>query len=458
MARVCSREAFGSGGADDVPGMSSAEPGPGERRRLRVTHIVGSDSGGGAELATYQLHRQLLAHGHASVMLVGRKVRPDEEVVPIPRLRGPWGALKLTQALESTFGLQYLYSPGFRAVDRLVPAATDVVHLHGFHGTEGYADIGALPGLTRRWPCVLTVHDMWMLTGHCAYSAACDRWKTGCGKCPDLTLYPPIPRDGTRLNWLRKRWVLGRSRLSLATSSEWMAAKLKASPLLGGFPLHVIPNAVDTTVFRPAEDRPSLRAALSLPPDKVVVLLVANFLDLPWKGMDDAAAALNSLSTAGLMAVIIGRNGAGLAQKLRVPSLVVPYQSTREDLARWYAAADMLVIPSLEEVFGMVAAEAMACATPVIAYATGGLPEVVGDAEGGVVVPRGDIARLAGAIASLAQDGALRRDLGQRGVRRAETRFSLPRHASLYEALYESVIAGPATPRAHGRGAALVNA
>jgi glycosyltransferase involved in cell wall biosynthesis len=409
---------------------------------LDITHVQGSDAGGGAEVAAYELHRRLRDRGHGGRMLVGRKTRPDADIVEIPRRRGLRGAVRVARWLERSLGLQYLYSPGFRAIHRLIPPDTDVVHLHTLHGAEGYADIGVIPSLSRRWPCVLTLHDMWMATGHCAHSGACERWKTGCGRCPDLTLYPAVAKDGTRLNWLRKRWVLARSRLTVVTSSQWMAARIAQSPLLADHPLHVIPNAVDTSVFHPPADKAAARLALGLPLDRVIVLVVANLLDLSWKGASEGIAALNRVKAPGIFVALVGHGSSVLAAQLAHASLAAPYQRERRDLALWYSAADILLMPSLEEVFGMVAAEAMACGTPVVAYATGGLPEVLGtEEEGGLLVPRGKTEALASAITELVTDVARRRALGARAAIRAATRFGLDEIAQRHEALYRETAA-----------------
>src|SRR6185436_13361484 len=111
----------------------------------------------------------------------------------------------------------------------------------------------ALPLLSRSRPIVWRLSDMWALTGHCTHSFSCERWKTGCGSCPILSDYPALKWDTTSLLWKIKRSVYSRSNINIIAPSKWIAGIAKESPLLGRFPIHRIPNGVDTSIFRPVE-------------------------------------------------------------------------------------------------------------------------------------------------------------------------------------------------------------
>lgn len=404
-------------------------------RPLSVVHIHGADGGGGAEIMAYGLHRQLIEFGHRSLMLVARKLTSDPTVTPIPRLRGVPGLKRVALRLERLLGLQYLYSPGFRKIHRLFPGHVDVVHLHSLHGFEGYADLGALPLLSRRWPLVMSLHDMWMLTGHCGYATGCERWRTGCGRCPDLTLYPAISRDGTALNWRRKRRVLRKCRIRVAACSQWLADCAAASPIFNGTPVCTIYNAVDTRVFFPG-DRAAARRKHGLPCEDFIVLLAANSLRNAWKGAADGVAALNRLDAPGASALVVGGEDDSVARRITLPCKSLSYQSARHEMADVYRCADVLLMPSIEEAFGLVAAEAMACGTAVIGYASGGLPEVVGSDGAGVIVPRGDVAGLTKALQALAADRARTAQMGCQGLERARKLFDIRDHAGQFVALY----------------------
>ena len=168
--------------------------------------------------------------------------------------------------------------------------------------------------------------------------------------------------------------------------------------------------------------------------------------DVPLKGLQyliDAFAALRA-DFPDLELTVIGtlREGAAAA-RIRAHGLAqhITFKSglSREDLAREFQTATLLVSPSLYEGFGLPAAEAMSCGTPVVVTDGGALPEVAGSA--GLVVPRGNPAALAEAIASLLHDPDRRRFVGQACFERAEAEFNWSRIAPRYQAVFEEAIA-----------------
>ena len=161
----------------------------------------------------------------------------------------------------------------FRPRDRCStcpPEPVDVLHCHNLHG--GYFDLRELARLSHALPTVLTLHDAWLLSGHCAHSFDCDRWRTGCGSCPDLTIYPPVLRDSTAPNWRRKRDIYSRSSLYVAAPCKWLMDRVDDSILSAAcVEKRVIPYGVDRSVFFPG-DKATARAALGLPLGAHIVL------------------------------------------------------------------------------------------------------------------------------------------------------------------------------------------
>ena len=406
---------------------------------MRVVQVNGRDAGGGTDVAAYSLHRELLQQGINSQLLVAEKMSDDDSVTQLPASRGIRGLKRLSLQLEYKLGLQYLYSPRFRALQKSFSGEVDLIHLHCLHGMNGYADIGHLPWLARRWPLVLTLHDMWMLTGHCGYGTGCDRWKIGCGKCPDLTLYPAILKDGTHWNWNRKKRVVQKCReIQVTAPSAWLAGCAKESPIYDHVNIHVVPNAIDTKTFQ-VGDKTAARQRLKLPTDRFLILLCANSLTNIWKGVPDGLQALNRINRDQVEVLLVGQDGDEAKQRLNIPATLLPYQSDRTILADIYRAANVLLMPSIEEAFGLVAAEAMACGTPVVAYASGGLPEVV--TEGcGIIVPTHDISRLGFALTQMIDNLETSREMGLAAALSAAKRFSISDQAQTFLKIYQLAI------------------
>src|SRR5207248_4324578 len=138
-------------------------------------------------------------------------------------------------------GREDFHFPGTRRLLTLTAERPDVVHAHNLHG--GYFDLRALPSLSAQVPLILTLHDAWMLSGHCAHSFDCERWRTGCGHCPDLTIFPAIERDATAYNWRRKRSIYSKSKLYISAPSRWLMQRVEDSTLqLGAKECRVIPK------------------------------------------------------------------------------------------------------------------------------------------------------------------------------------------------------------------------
>ena len=198
-------------------------------------------------------------------------------------------------AVERQWGRESFDFPGSRRLLHLLPRTPDIVHCHNLHG--GYFDPRSLPSLSGKVPVVLTLHDAWLLSGHCAYSFGCERWKVGCGQCPDLSIPPAVKRDATAFNWRRKRDIYGRSHLYIATPSKWLMDKVDESMLKESLEdSRVIPYGVALSVFHSA-DRSAVRATLGMPQDAKLLLFTANGIRANiWKDYATLEAAIAKLS------------------------------------------------------------------------------------------------------------------------------------------------------------------
>ena len=252
-----------------------------EQTPLRIALVHASDLGGGAERSVVSLHRALRAAGHASTLFVGERRTDEPGVEQIPYVRGVPGSRRVARALEQRFGWQDIYNPSFRGLTRVLEGRFDVVHFNSLWGSAGYADLGALPAITRGIPGVVTLRDYWMLTGHCAVFFDCERWKSGCGRCPDLAIQPAIPVDGTRFNWHRKQRAVAAASLHIVTISDDLKRQVESSRILADKPVSRIYNGIDLDVFRPcdADQRLRQRRALGISDNECVVLLAGQTVE-----------------------------------------------------------------------------------------------------------------------------------------------------------------------------------
>ena len=194
----------------------------------------------------------------------------------------------------------------------ILPAPPAIIHGHNLF--PNWFDLRALYELGLLAPVVLTLHDEWMLTGHCAGTMGCQRWRTGCGHCPDLSTFPPIAYDVTAINWKRKRAIYRKSRLHVATPSRWLMEKVRHSMLLNGIvQTRVIPNGVDLTIFH-AEGRETSREALRIPSGVLVLMFSASGIKHnPFKDYVTIRQAIDLLALSGcaekMVLLVVGEEG-----------------------------------------------------------------------------------------------------------------------------------------------------
>jgi len=270
----------------------------------------------------------------------------------------------------------------------------DIIHIHDLPEFNW----AHLPWLSRQAPLIWTVHSMQPLTGNCLYSYGCERFLQNCGTCPQFGQWPLnwLHRDGSYLNMRLKRTLMSQMTMQVVGVSDWISEQARKS-LFGSFPVTTIKNAIDPECFFPI-DRNAAREQLQIPQNaKTVMLSVAsNVLDQR-KGLDLALAALPRLVGLNLFLLPTGISGDTSALKKAMAGIagLEPRNITDDALMRdYYAAADVVWHPSRADNYPMVLLEAIACGTPVIAAAVGGVPEIVNE-NNGILIPANDSEALA---------------------------------------------------------------
>jgi len=428
-----------------------------------ILQISTADILGGAEAVAYGLHKASLNSGFLSSMLVRDKKTGDPNIHAINN-DGPLSSLvwvphikKLLRFVEHPgafadhlSGKEKFDLPGIWRYVRSLERFPDIIHCHNLHG--GYFDLRVLPELCKRSKVVLTLHDCWLMTGHCAHFLDCGRWETGCGNCPHLSLYPASRRDSTGFNLDRKKKIYSKCRFYVSAPSLWMMDRIKRSILWGSvIDAKVINNGVDLSVFYPAGDKISIRKKLGLPEDKFIISSAAIKLeDNPWKDFDvikdSLAMVSNAVRSDNIIFLALGSEGPDT--KIGDIRMVrVPYTDDRMKYADHLRASDLYIQASKAESWGLTVTEALACGVPVIATSVGGVSEQIKDlnectikeATGVLIAPK-DAKGMSEGIMGLLDSEGTRRSLGENAAEYSRKNFSFDIQSKKYIDWYEEML------------------
>lgn len=290
--------------------------------------------------------------------------------------------------------------PTWRLIQYMERINPDIVHLHNIHGH--YLNYKMLFQYLKKKNCqvVWTFHDCWPVTGKCAHftEVNCDKWKTGCFECSQLDRYPDSERDRSRKSYLEKKAAFTSiPNLHIVTVSNWLKSVVEES-FLSQVDTRCIYNGIDTERFTFCES--SIREQYQLQ-DKFIILCAASVWNKR-KGLDQFMALSKQLHEDEIIVLI----GITAEQQRQLPANIVgvPLVHDQAALAQWYSAADVYLNFSIEETFGLVVAEAMACGTPAIVMNSTACPEVV-DTATGFVAEASDLNAVLAAIAQVKSRG-----------------------------------------------------
>ena len=418
---------------------------------MRIVHLSTQDINGGAALAAYRLHRGLQRLGHESSMFVATRSSQDPTVIAyspsndfVSRVR----RRLCRERINRDFSHYRASRPGGYeqfSDDRSCQGATilsqlppcDLVTLHWVAGFMDYEAF--FRNIPQQTPVVWRLADMNALTGGCHYDHGCGKFLTGCGACPQLG--STSCDDLSRKIWERKRTVfssVNSSRLHIVALCKWMVELLKQSPLLSKFQVSLIPNGVDLENFAP-RDRRLAREVLGIPQTVKVVMFVSDAMTNRRKGFTLLSKALSSLSQdPSLFLVSVGSGKP--EEPVPIPYLHLGQVTDDRWLSLIYSAADLFVIPSLQDNLPNTVLESMACGTPVVGFAVGGIPDMVRHGTTGLLAPPHDVDGLRAAIEELLNDPVQRTELRANCRRVAVEEYSREMQVRRYAELYKSLI------------------
>ena len=356
---------------------------------MKVVHINTYEGNGGAGRACLRLSDALNASGAESSVMVYYQFKESAKATafsktPFQKARAVFNILSerylakgLTKALKTPFSLQWF---GRSIARHPALKEADVIHLHWInHGFLRPKDLAELEDLDK--PIVWTFHDSNAFTGGCHVRYSCENFHKQCGSCPLLKISGK--NDISHQNWLSKKKGYANLGFHIIAPSRWMASSIKFSSLMGAREVSVIPNTIETGVFKPYV-KSEAKKLLNISPDKFV--LMSGFMPSKndkHKGTSYLIAALNDLAQRpgilkeNIELIIFGNKEHAEMPEFPFKTTFLGTISNDTHLAKCYSAADAFITPSLEDNLPNTVMESLACATPVVAFKTGGIPDMV---------------------------------------------------------------------------------
>ncbi|MBQ7421583.1 MAG: glycosyltransferase family 4 protein [Prevotella sp.] len=363
---------------------------------MRVLIVSTSERTGGAAVAANRLKDALNNNGVKAKMLVRDKTTDDITVV---RIGGGWRSqwrflwerwcifVRLRFCRKRLFEID-IANTGHDITSLPEFKEADVVHLHWVNqGMLSLQDIRRI--LEAGKPLVWTMHDLWPATAICHYARGCQQFRRECHHCRLL------PNGGSANDlsakvWRRKNAVLKRRHVSFVACSRWLGNQAKESGLLSGHVVRSIPNPIDTRVFCP-QDRQEARRQWKLPTDKRLILFVSQRVTDERKGMDYFVAAIAKMveehpeMKANTAVLVLGGHSEEVVERLALPVFPLGYVGDQQKIVSVYNAADVFVLPSLEDNLPNTIMESMACGVPCVGFKVGGIPEMIDHQKNGYV-------------------------------------------------------------------------
>ncbi len=424
----------------------------------KIVHLCSHDFGGAGK-AAFRLHKGLMQIGVASTMFVANKNSGDPSVKGIPskdsdkmipsiNVSSYQSPMWPQQRLRWENELQkYPDRPGGLEIFTDTSSVIDLgqiqeikdAYIINLHWVAGILDYSSAPLALKNKHLVWTLHDMNPFTGGCHYSGKCERYKKRCGACPQLG--STSDNDLSRQIWNRKNYTFQNLDVKIVAPSKWLAECASKSSLMSRCSVQVIPNGFPLEIFK-QYNKTEIRKSLKIPNNAKVILFGAASLNNERKGFRYLLEALNNFSHQkdnDIILLTFGQFPASLQNPSKFPIYNLNVISSEYQLALAYSAADVFVIPSLEDNLPNTVIEAMSCGVPVVGFNVGGIPDMVEHKKNGYLAKPQNTLSLAEGIEWILSSPERHSQLSKRCREKVERQFDLSIQAQAYKQLYEAI-------------------
>ncbi len=358
---------------------------------MRLFQINTTGNWGSTGRIAEQLGQTVIADGWKSVIACARNIRQSSsDIYKICGMKTVYANVLWQRIFDCDSPFSIIATR--KLISEIQKQDPDVIHLHNLHGY--YLNANLLLDFLAEYnkPVVWTLHDCWILTGHCCHFllADCQKWQRQCGRCPQKKVYPSsYVFDNSAKNHKEKiQRILAIKKLHFVAISDWIKSLISQSPLKC-VPTTTIRNGVDLAVFKPMSDFPVEKYGIGA---KKVVLFVSSVWSKE-KGFDFIPKIANALGPE-FDCVVVGASDAQIKSLSKYGVYAIKRTENTQELAKLYSYASVVANPTLQEGLSMVNIEAICCGTPVITFDSGGTRETIVNEKNGAVVACGDVSAM----------------------------------------------------------------
>jgi glycosyltransferase involved in cell wall biosynthesis len=383
-------------------------------------------SHGGAARITRDIKTNLEKRGHLAYVLNAFEENTKDHVFQIRPSRKNKIGYYMSNDIE--------YADTNYIIELDIFKKADIVHCHNLHGW--YFNMNTLQKMSEIKPVLWTLHDMWAITSHCAYTFETYKKNNGFYECPSRDIYPRIFWPNERHLRAAKKKIYEKTRMDISVPSKWLQ-KLVEGSVLRGKNTNLIYNGVDNETFIPTEKNQA-RKKLKLPHDKKIILFVADGgKDNVFKGWQYCEAAINKLKDRDFLVLIIG----GDQTRVEGNFHFIKRFTDKTILSLYYSACDVYVFTSLSENFPLVILEALSCECCIVSFDVGGVNEAIIHKQNGYLAKYKSIDDVYNGINyffSLSEEDT--KQIRKNARVTAVSKFSLTDMIDGYENLYRNIL------------------
>lgn len=408
---------------------------------MRIVHL---SSGVSSSSANTRLHKALIRQGMDS-MIVTLEIKGNinnaiyykptcyEKIVN--KIRWKWDSVFSSKFYHVLNGMPFADGKIGYHVDQMKELAeADIIHIHWICNFLNLKTLKRIMKMGK--PVVITMHDNWMMTGGCHVRLGCDKYINNCGKCYELSSNRKHDKS-YRLIKKKKALFKDIQNICIISPSKWMDDNVSKSPLLGEKKHIIIPNTIDIDVFAPKDVKYENKGEIH------ILCGSMGFVESPYKGYDYLVSAIETLKRIvaekkpdmKIVLHIFGSQSAVNEENVVYHGFI----SNEEEMAKLYSMVDVYVVPSLEDSFNQTVVEALACETPVVSFATGGIVDIIEHKENGYLAEYKNSNELAKGIMWVIENNN-NNILGKNGRRKVEKEYAYEVIAQKYERLYSDMI------------------